>query len=187
MSGLIEHLESHLGEIDAGWQKEPAGNDCPFHVLKFKGGPIEGSVTVATLGISNIPLVSANSGKTIRQELLFMTRGIYGDRNIPSVLQELELELLGTGNAILRGQVIGPRGPLFHDSTMEALYVTIPVYLPRSFQAYESQKQSVTFAWLVPITCAEQEYICDVGWEAFEDRLQELDPDLLDLRRESIV
>jgi hypothetical protein len=71
---------------------------------------------------------------------------------------------------------------------MEALYVSIPVYLPDSFATYESPTGiACAFAWLVPITSQEAKFAIANGWEAFEDKLASVDPDLLDLERKSVV
>jgi hypothetical protein len=182
MSGLIGHLEKYLGRIDVGWQEPDS-----FRVLRFKHGPIANAVAFSTLGLSNSPLASPTTGKSVRHELLFINRADRGDMNIPAVLRQVGMESLSKKRPVLRGDVIGPRGQLFNGSTMEALYVAIPVYLPDSFHTYTSQNYSVVFPWLVPITRQEALYVAQNGWNAFEDRLSETDPDLLDIQRPSIV
>lgn len=42
-------------------------------------------------------------------------------------------------------------------------------------------------AWLIPITSKEAEFIRQNAWEEFEDKLEELDPDLIDFKRENII
>lgn len=62
MSGYIDFLESHLGEFERGWRAEG------FQVVKFKGGPFEGTVTYSTLGLSNHYFMSRVSNKKIRMD-----------------------------------------------------------------------------------------------------------------------
>src|SRR5215470_14938988 len=116
MSDLIEHLESHLGPIDSGWSKDADGQRMPFEVVLFKGGPISNTLTLVTLGLSKTQLRSRQSGKLIRHELVLIVRDGTGPRNLPRVVQELGQDLLLRGEAILRGDVIGPRGPLLEGS-----------------------------------------------------------------------
>ncbi|MDQ0201954.1 hypothetical protein J2S10_005165 [Neobacillus ginsengisoli] len=95
---------------------------------------------------------------------------------------------LDSRNAFVRGDVIGPYGPIFDDSNLEALYVTIPGYFPDSFDAFKvDDKKTIIMAWLIPITSKEAEFIRQTGWEEFENKLEELNPDLIDLKRESII
>ena len=187
MNNLIEHLESHLGLIEGGW-KDSDGTRWPFQVLRFTGGPIADTVTYSTLGLSETPLPSAVSCKQVRHELLFMARPAFCDRNIPAVLHQVGIEAIGRGAPYLRGELIGPRGVLIEGTEMTALYVSLPVYLPASFATYQSPDGvSSIFAWLVPITSREADFVIANGWERFEDRLIALNPDLLDLSRTSIV
>src|SRR5262245_3459391 len=77
MTGLIEHLERFLGRIEYGW-KDSDGTAWPFQVVKFSGGPVDGSRSYSTLGLSNSSLVEPSSGKIIRHELVFITRASFG-------------------------------------------------------------------------------------------------------------
>lgn len=187
MKNLIEHLESHLGLIDAGW-KDSDGTSWGFQVLRFLSGPIANTVTYSTLGLSDTPLPSPVSAKQVRHELLLMARPEFCDRNIPAILHQVGTEAISRSRPYLRGDVLGPRGTLIPGTGMEALYVSPPAYLPDSFATYKSPEgMSCIFAWLVPITCQEAEFARTKGWEAFEDRLASVNPDLLDLGRRSIV
>ncbi|CAM4210760.1 hypothetical protein PAEN110709_01745 [Paenibacillus endophyticus] len=86
--------------------------------------------------------------------------------------------------AYLRGDIIGPFGTLFEGTELVALYVTTPVYFPDSFHTYDTTNDiSIVQAWLVPITLNEASYVKENGWEAFEDKLEELDPDLKNYKR----
>jgi hypothetical protein len=187
MNNLIEHLESHLGQIEAGW-KDSDGTRWPFQVVKFSGGPIANTVTYSTLGLSDTPLASPVSPKEIRHELILMARPEFCDRNIPAILHQIGMEAIRRGRPYLRGDLIGPRGTLILDTGMEALYLSPPAYLPEAFATYKSPEGVLcVFAWLVPVTSFEADFVKKKGWEAFEDRLASVNPDLLDLNRKSIV
>jgi hypothetical protein len=108
---IVEHLENHLGLIQAGW-KDSDGTPWPFQVLRFTGGPIADAVTYTTLGLSDNSLPSAVSAKQVRHELVFMARPAFCDRNIPAVLHQVGVETIRSASALLRGDVLGPRGAL---------------------------------------------------------------------------
>jgi hypothetical protein len=61
-------------------------------------------------------------------------------------------EALDSGNAFVRGGVIGPRAHLFPGTEMEALYTAAPVYLPDEFATYFGADYNVIIPWLIPIT-----------------------------------
>ncbi|MGE7666860.1 suppressor of fused domain protein [Ureibacillus composti] len=181
-------MESHLGEIEYGWSKDEGNNKLPFQVVKFKNGPFSGTVTYSTLGLSNEKLLSPISNKEIHQELIIVADSTFGVRNIPGILQQVGLQALDKKEAYLRGDVIGPFGKIFNFTNLEALYVSIPVYFPDSFQIFhESKQQPIIQTWLVPITSKEAWFVRENGWEEFEDILEEIDPDLVDFQRKSII
>jgi hypothetical protein len=50
--------------------------------------------------------------------------------NAAGILFQVAAALIASGRALLRGEVIGPRGPLFGSGPMIALYAIAPGYLP---------------------------------------------------------
>jgi hypothetical protein len=179
---LVEHLERYLGEIEAGWSRDADGDELPFQVVRLPKGSGQGTVSFATLGLSRHPLRSA-SGKEIRQELLMIVPDRLRDGPIPALLQQIGTEMLTAASPLLRGEVIGPRGELVAGSSMEAIYVAIPVYFPDDFAVYEQDGAGIVVTWLVPISAGEVRYVREHGWRAFEDRLAESDPDLTNVFR----
>lgn len=188
METYIEFLERHLGEIEYGWSKDENGNVLPFQTIRFKGGPFPGTVTYSTLGLSNQGLTSKVSGKLIRQELFFVSYSSFGDRNIPGILQRAGKVACESKHAYLRGEVVGPYGPLFDDLEMEGLYVSSPVYFEDSFGQFDLDENiSYIQSWVFPITKKEAIYIKQNGWDRFEDMLEGINPDLIDFTRASII
>jgi hypothetical protein len=108
--------------------------------------------------------------------------------NVPSVLQQVGAELSRERRALLRGDVLGPRGPIFPKRELTALYGAIPVYFPESMQSVVVRMgEETVFVWLVPLHSNEAAAIVRKGWREFEERLAEVDPDLNDLDRPSVV
>lgn len=184
---LIAHLEHFLGRVERGWSKDADGRAVPFNVALFDGEPLGDAQALTTIGLSRSPLLMSD-GRRVRLELVMLFSKAFGPRNLPGVLQQVGLDALANGRAYVRGEVLGPRGVLIPETRFEALYVAIPVWLSDEFHAFKpSAGEPVIFVWLVPITATEAAYVRSHGWDAFEDRLVEQDPDLLDLQRESIA
>lgn len=184
---LIKHCEDHLGPISFGWSTDAAGARLPFQVALFERSPLPGVRVLCTLGLSNLPLRIGQGGRRLRQELVAMFRETDGPGSLPGVLQQLGTEALGIDTAYAPGDVIGPRGELRAGATVSAIYTALPVYLPDSFHVCRSTPEPVVFAWMVPITDAEADFVRARGRDAFEGALESVDPDLLNTSRESIV
>jgi hypothetical protein len=185
---VLEHLEAHLGQMSVGWERNADGIRLPFRVLRFNAAPDPGAVTFSTLGLSTEELRSPRDGRVIRQEFLMTCLADQADYNIPAILQQVALERIRTKEAILRGEVLGPRGSLFPIGGMSALYAAIPVYFPQDIQTVTvAIGQQAVFVWLMPIHATEAAYVETHGWRAFEELLEREDPDLRDLARAAIV
>jgi hypothetical protein len=146
---VIGHLEKFCGPIIRGWSCDPDGNEMPFQIVQLQGSPIAGATTYATLGLGKIPLRSQSSDRIIRHELVMLSRSDAVPENLPALLQEVAMEAVQRNYAYLRGEVIGPRGPLFKGSTVTALYVAVPVYFPEEFSMVEDDVgQAISLGWL---------------------------------------
>jgi hypothetical protein len=187
MRTIIEHLEDVLGPIAAGWSSDADGRKLPVQIALFTRGPIAGTHALATIGLSNHTLSLGDHGKTVRQELVMLFREQDGPRNLPGVMLQVAMSAFEAHRGYLRGEVIGPRGALFANSSYEALYVAIPVYFPYSFHIFQPEAGApVVFAWLVPITHGEAHFVQRRGWKLFEEQLEAHDPDLVAADRPGI-
>lgn len=162
---------------------DPDGQRMHVQILQFHSGPLEDVAAYSTLGLGRHRLISPSSGKPIRLELLMMVRRGDFERFIPSLLQQLADESIDGGRALLRGDVIGPRGVLDPNTSLEAMYVCGPVYQPDEFSTCEEPDGPVVIAWLIPLFAEEARFALTHGWEALEKLLAEHDPDLTDWRR----
>lgn len=186
MSGLVEHLESTLGPIRGGFANDADGVRLPFQIAQFDGGPIADMVTLVSLGFSEHRLRHAHS--RIRQELLLAARPRFMPGNLPGIVQQVALKAIESDAAIGVAEVLERRGEIVAGTSMTALYALPPVYFSDDFHVHQSSSgEQVFIVWLVPITAAEASFVREQGHEAFEDMLEKLDPDLLDLSRASIV
>jgi Suppressor of fused protein (SUFU) len=184
---LIEHMESRLGRITGGWTADSGADPMPFQVVHFRDGVLAGVVTYATIGLSEHALASRVSGPAIRHELMISVHSGIASGVFPALVHQLAMGLLERGEAILRGDVIGPRGPIMPESSMAAFYSAIPVYYDDAFAGVDLESGSrAVMVWMVPIGKNEAAFVAEAGWPAFEAKLVEQDPDLLDPKRSEI-
>jgi hypothetical protein len=181
--GLIGHFEHHLGPIQEGWST--AGSD-EVQIVRFSESPVEKASTFSTLGLSRVPLAGPR-GAPFHQELIFACQDRFASWGLPAVLQQLGDEAVASGKAYLRGQCVGPRGRLFPEAALTAVYFALPVYWPESFAVFQpTGGRGIQISWTIPVFESEASKIREHGWEAFETLLLEEDPDLLDLSRTPI-
>jgi hypothetical protein len=184
----VQHLERHVGRISETLSTGADGELLPVTVALLEKGPVQGARTLATVGLSETPLLLAENGNRVRQELVILFREGFDHQTLPGVLQQIAIETLTLGRALLRGEVLGPRGQLVHGYDMTALYVSVPTCFRRSFHVYEPEDEEPVFiAWLFPITTAEARFVEEQGFDEFERELECRDPDLLDFDRPSIA
>ncbi|GAB3153639.1 suppressor of fused domain protein [Amycolatopsis sp. NPDC004378] len=171
--GLIEHLEERLGPLTGGWRRDG------FQVGAYAGA--FGAKWFATAGLSRHPLHSPRSGRHLWLELVAGSYPGEFAEGLPHLLGQVADEVIASGRPLLRGDVLGPRGPFTPGSAMEALYAASPVYFDDAFAAVDvDDGNRAAIVWLVPISAGEAAYVASHGWKAFEDELIRLDPDLLD-------
>ncbi|NOV96590.1 suppressor of fused domain protein [Isoptericola halotolerans] len=175
---LVRHLEGALGTIVKGWTQDPSGRELGFSVVQFALGSDERSIAYSTLGLSKFVLGSTVSDKDIYQELLILAPRSLSEALPASLLGQAGSMLIKQGSSVLRGEVLGPIGPLSPGSDMTHLYATVPVYFPPEFAELKEDGKAIAIVWLVPISSPEAEFVSTHGWNAFEDWLEERDPAL---------
>lgn len=181
---LIEHLESRLGRLVHGWSTDPDGEPIPFQVARFDGGRNGEVLSLATIGLSRRPMTSPVSGRPLHLELVLSVHRLIGERNLPAVLQQVGQNMLSTGRAIVRGEVVEMEGNVVSGSDLSALYATLPVYFDDAFATCRCEDGAdVAIVWLVPVHGSEVAFIRAKGWDAFEELVERADPDLLDPTR----
>lgn len=182
---LIEHVERHLGTLDAGWK--PRGEaDGGIQVASFRGQPYDGVTTYVTLGLSRDPL-PMTEGRQVRQELVFVADDRYPREQVASFLLTFADYLRGQGRALLRGDVVGPGPPLIPGVRSNAVYAAIPVLHEEGLATYGGTQPPTVFVWVVPVHGVEAELVRSEGWDRFEDLLEQRNPDFGDLDRPPVV
>ncbi|MFI5493608.1 suppressor of fused domain protein [Actinoplanes sp. NPDC051859] len=185
---LVTHLENRLGRIKAGWTRDLRGKELPFQVAEFSGGgQLEGSTSYATVGLSEHKLAVPGREKSVWLELLMTTHSALAPARFPQVVQSVASALLAKHEAVSRGEVLSLPGTVADGSSMSSVYACIPGYFDEEFDSITNEKGvGIAIVWLVPVAESEVQYVDSHGWDAFEARLREHDPDLLDPFRAEI-
>ena len=185
-SGLVQHLEYYLGSIESGGRARGVDDRSPVQMVRYEVSPSDGIAAYSTLGLSKHELESRASGECFRLELLMIVPDDVQQDLVYSRIDQVSEMLLDAHRAILRGQIIGPSGPLFPNSDMTALYASLPVLLPDEFAVFHGSDGDVAIVWLIPISTEEAEFVLGNGWRKFEDELVAQAPNLIDVWRPSL-
>ena len=148
--------------------------------------PVSDAQSYITLGLSN-HLLKSPSRRQFRMELLGTSYSRFEQLRPEGNLLRIAHDLLDSHRALLRGEVIGPAGPVVPGSSLEAYYCALPVYFRDSLATFRGTVPGTVIIWMVPISHAEAHYVWEHGWNKFEDLLIARDPDLMDLARASVV
>jgi len=181
---IIEHLEMFLGNISQGWNENRSDNKAM--VVCFHNKPFDKVDTFLTLGLSN-HILSLSNKKNVRQELIFSCCCENSSKIIVSSLMFMCDFIIINHRALLRGQVIRLQDEVIDKLGFEALYCTIPTFMEDDFITFKYSDPKTVIVWLIPIYKNEAKFIYTYGWDKFEDILEESDPDLFSLDRESVV
>jgi hypothetical protein len=182
---LFAHFEAHLGPLQTRFTLPSEPSLMPCQYLRFDDTPLAGASTILTLGLSRHTLLQP-SGRPVRQELLMSA---YSQTVTPPLVGAMDViarELDERHRPLLRGQLIGPRGSVLPETCIEAFIAMNPWYWDDEFSYFDGVDPPVYVVWLIPITRSEAEYVRRQGIGAFESLIEEQDPDLLDLYRNSM-
>jgi hypothetical protein len=174
---IVQHLEGHLGKVARGW-----GDAGKIQVVQFPDQPQKGVVTYATLGLSSTPL-PMNQGRVVRQELLVSVNSSFESKSVASFLLTFAEYVRAQNRALLRGDVVGPSGPLIPGVRASAVYASLPVFFEDDFATYRESSPPTVLVWLIPLLPEDAEFVNTHGWEAFEDKLESAAVDFWDLNR----
>ena len=148
--------------------------------------PVAEAQSYVTIGLSTYVLTSP-SKRDSRMELLGASYKRFEELRPEGNLLTVAHDLIQEHRPLLRGEVIGPRGPIVPGSVLEAYYCALPVYFPDGLASFHGTVPRTNNMWLVPISHAESHFVWEHGWDQFEELLSARDPDLLDLARPSVV
>jgi hypothetical protein len=181
---LVEHLESHLGPLDAGWKLR--GDAGGIQVARFPDQPYSGVSTYVTLGLSRRPLPMPRD-REVRQELLFMADDRYPREQVSSFLLTFAEWVQRRGQALLRGDVVGPGPAVIPDVACNAVYAALPVLHDEGLATWSGSAPATVLVWVMPVHADEAELVRRQGWDSFEDLLESREPDFADLDRASVA
>jgi hypothetical protein len=183
---ILSHLERSLGTVS----KSITLVDQVYpnlHVVFFSDQPSIGLTTFSTIGLSNT-ILELRSGRQVRQELIFTVRSeSYDTGDIASFLLTFSEELMKTGIALMRGEVVGPGDSIIPNVTCSGVYACGPVFFEKEFHVLTSTNPPTILVWLIPVLENEIKFIRQFGWDSFENELEKQNVDFWNLDRESIV
>lgn len=184
---VFEHIERHLGQVNAYWNQTPEGSKCPFQVVRCAGAVLD-TTFFCTLGMASHPF-RAEGSTTLRQELLIAVPGFFGTRNVPPLLQQLGLIALNRNRPFTRGEIMMGTLPVFSEWPFRGFYASHPFVIEdASFaECTREDGEQVGFVWLAPLYQTEIDFLRTNGPKRLETLFATRSIDLVDLNRAAAV
>lgn len=176
---VLTHYGEHLGEPDGRWH----GAGGSLHVVRYSDQPIVGATTYLSLGLSAHKL--AQTGGSIRQELLISCYAKQDPNRFESLLACLAGQIALAGRAFAEAST-WPNELTIWASKFAAFFAAPPKYFV-SLPAIVPTEPPTVLVWLVPLFRDESDLVAAEGWDALEGLFVAKDPDLLDLKRKSVL
>ncbi len=179
---LRDHITSELARPSELYVVD--GPSAPFRILQIEGVPQNDALVYVTEGVGT-RLLEQPSGRLVRQELVLIVHQACASDDARRPIGTLADSVLGSGRALVRGEVVNGTGPMVDGSSLSAFCCLAPAPLPQSFWLFSDSDPPTMFIWLVPLTRLEAEFARRVGPDDFEGQLVEAQNmvDLFDLRR----
>lgn len=181
---LRAHVAKYCGDFPArAFRDEAMG----VSVAAFADTPDAGLHTFLTVGVSGHVLSQRVSDRPLRVELLVCVDKKYATLPWQEVLLAVAKGLIESHVPPMRGEVLGPAGPLFPEASWShatALLCSEPAFYPVEFSEVICDGTTIVFVELIPITSSEADWIRERGWSAFFDRVNRGEVDICDLARE---
>lgn len=187
---VFEHIERHLGQVNAYWTQTLDGSKCPFQVVRCTGGVLD-TTFFCTLGLASHPFRASSdpAAPYHRQELLIAVPASFGTRNVPPLLQQLGIIALTRNRPFLRGEVMMGTVPVFSEWPFRGFYASHPCVIEDQAFARCTREdgEPVTFLWMAPLYQTEIDFLRTHGPHRLETLFATRSVDLVDLNRPPAV
>lgn len=164
--------------------KEHATEDesLQLYVLSTPDCPEQGLTSFSTVGLSDYP-VPGSLQPPLGSEIVATS-------NFPqfgAVLATAGFHVAGSGWTVEPGHVFPNMIDRFFEDVTTPHLLFVNPYLWEGLASRTLSAKTVAWLMALPITEAEKQYRGEHGAEALEDRFEQVDPDFIDLWRESAV
>lgn len=174
---LPEFLERALGVIEQGVR---ASGDHDYQIVLHRDGKFH---NLSTLGLSHHSLASSTSSKLLRIELVTHLPFGAATQEYVGLLAGAVERCIELHAAVLRGDALAIGG----GNSWAGLYFTLPIFLPEDFWQFDLRSVQGALVLALPVKAVEIDFIRRVGWEAWEDILDERGDEVFDPSRKAFV
>lgn len=153
-------------------------------ILSCIDRPYTGVSSYATIGLSDHDIGILSENKELRLELLGacdIKEDLFPNILSTVVFEIMDMDKYGYGQIILN--VISQ---YIYDCEMKHVYLMNP-FLWDGFKTIEFKDRKVTWLLIIPISNEEKDYAVANGWHALETKFEEVEIDIFNLRRKSII
>ncbi|WP_250675743.1 suppressor of fused domain protein [Paraclostridium ghonii] len=153
-------------------------------ILSCVDRPYTGVISYGTIGLSGYDIRKVSDNKNLRLELLGACD--IEEELFANILATTAFEIMEKGNCgyghiisdVIAQYVVG--------SDMKHIYL-MNAFLWEGFNTLEFENKKVAWLLIIPISGEEKKYALDNGYDALETKFEEMDIDIFNLRRKSVL
>jgi hypothetical protein len=177
---LFDHYEANLGKMTSSSSLKGV-SEQEFLVFIYEGQPYEDCTTYVTVGVSDHPLHSRRSHCDERLEYMICAESKYDRKLMVAVLMGLAIRSMESRETVDIHGVWAGEGPVVIGGSplFEHLYLTNPGHFAAAIDLCEGAVPPIKIVQVIPITSGERAFIEANGWEAFENKLDQQEIDLM--------
>lgn len=152
-------------------------------VLSSVDSPCRGVISYATIGMSECEIGLFSNDKSLRVELLGACDAT--EEFFANILATTAFEAMQTGKCSYGDIIPNVISEYIPDLEMKHIYLTNP-FLWEGFETFEFMDRFVAWLLIVPISDEEKHYAVKNGGEALEDKFEEQNINIFNLKRKSV-
>lgn len=153
-------------------------------ILSCSNRPYSGVASYGTIGLSGCDIGLFVDNKDLRVELLGSCD--INQQMFANILASTAFEIMDKGECTYGSVVSNVLSNYIKDSDMQHVYLMNP-FLWERFNTMETQKMKIAWLLIVPISEEEKNYLIKNGYTELEKKFEQVDIDIFNLNRKSIL
>lgn len=153
-------------------------------ILSCIDRPYTGVTSYGTIGLSGYDIGLFSDNKSLRLELL----GACDKNNelFANIISTTAFEIMESGKCGYGEIISNVVSQYIQDSDMKHIYL-MNAFLWEGFDTIEFEDSKVAWLLIIPISESEKQYALTNGYDALETKFEEMDIDIFNLKRKSVL
>lgn len=159
-------------------------NKKNIDILSCANRPYTGVTSYGTIGLSAYDIGMVSKNKDLRVELVGACD--IKEELFANIVATTAFEIMESGNCEYGYIISDIVSQYIRDSDMKHVYL-MNAFLWEELRSIEVENKKIAWLLIVPISDNEMKYALNNGYDALESKFEEIDIDIFNLRRKSVL